>query len=42
MAEGVNVVVSFDAEQTHSVQQQRDGWQAILENFRQYVEALPR
>jgi uncharacterized protein YndB with AHSA1/START domain len=42
MAEGVNVVVSFDAEQTHSAQQQRDGWQAILDNFRQYVEAQPR
>jgi uncharacterized protein YndB with AHSA1/START domain len=42
MAEGVNVVVMFGAEQTHSEQQQPDGWQAILDNFRQYVEAQPR
>jgi len=39
MPEGVDVVVIFDAEQTHSEQQQRDGWQAILDNFKQYVEA---
>jgi uncharacterized protein YndB with AHSA1/START domain len=42
MAEGVDVVVIFDAEQTHSEQQQRDGWQAILDNFKQYVEARHR
>jgi len=42
MAEGVNVVVRFDAGQTHSQQQQRDGWQAILDNFRQYVEVQTR
>jgi uncharacterized protein YndB with AHSA1/START domain len=42
MADGVNVVVSFDAEQTHSAQQQRDGWQAVLDNVRQYVEARSR
>ena len=36
---GVEVTVAFDAEETHSEQQQRDGWQAILENFKQFVEA---
>jgi uncharacterized protein YndB with AHSA1/START domain len=36
---GVNVRVGFDAEDTHSVEQQRSGWQAILDNFRRYVEA---
>lgn len=36
---GVDVTIIFDAEQTHSEQQQRDGWQAILENFKRYVEA---
>lgn len=35
--DGVNVRVSFDAEPTHSVEQQRDGWQAILDNFARHV-----
>lgn len=35
---GVQVRVTFDGEQTHSVDQQRDGWQAILNNFARYVE----
>lgn len=34
---GVVVTVTFDAEQTHSEDQQRGGWQAILDNFRQHV-----
>lgn len=36
-----NVVVreTFDAEPTHSVEQQRDGWQAILNRFARHVEA---
>lgn len=38
MPAGVEVVVSFDGEQTHPEQQQREGWQAILDNFRRYVE----
>ncbi len=29
---------SFDAEQTNSVDMQRSGWQAILDNFKKYVE----
>ena len=37
--EGVNVEVAFDSEATHSVEQQRDGWQAILNKFGRYVEA---
>lgn len=36
---GVSVRVTFDAESTHSIEQQRDGWQAILNNFARYVEA---
>ena len=36
---GVKVQVSFDTEPTHSLEQQRAGWQAILDNFRRYVEA---
>jgi uncharacterized protein YndB with AHSA1/START domain len=35
---GVRVRVTFDAEQTHSIDQQREGWQAILDNFKRHVE----
>jgi uncharacterized protein YndB with AHSA1/START domain len=37
--EGVNVQVTFDSEPTHSLEQQRAGWQAILNNFGRYAEA---
>ena len=37
-AQGITVSVSFDAETTHSIEQQRSGWQAILDNFKHYVE----
>ena len=30
---------TFDADQTHPVDMQRAGWQAILDNFKRYVEA---
>ncbi len=36
---GVVVRVAFEAETTYSVEQQQAGWQAILENFRRFVEA---
>lgn len=36
---GVRVRVTFDSEPTHSIEQQRDGWQAILDNFARHVEA---
>ncbi len=36
---GVTVRVTFDAESEHPVEQQRQGWQAILENFARHVEA---
>jgi uncharacterized protein YndB with AHSA1/START domain len=35
--DGVTVRVTFDAEDTHSEEQQREGWQAILDNFRRHV-----
>ena len=38
-AKGVAVRVTFDSEPTHSIDQQRGGWQAILDNFARYVEA---
>jgi uncharacterized protein YndB with AHSA1/START domain len=40
--EGVTVRETFDAETTHSEEQQRRGWQAILNNFAKYVEAKQR
>ncbi|MBL7740592.1 MAG: SRPBCC family protein [Chitinophagaceae bacterium] len=30
---------SFEAESTHSVEMQKGGWQAILDNFKKYTEA---
>jgi len=36
---GVHVKVEFDGEDTHSVEQQREGWQAILNNFKRHVES---
>jgi len=38
-AAGVLVRVAFDAQTTHSPEQQRQGWQAILHRFTRYVEA---
>ena len=36
---GVTVKVEFDGEDMHSVEQQREGWQAILNNFKRHVES---
>lgn len=33
------VTTTFDAENTHPIEIQKDGWQAILNNFKNYVEA---
>jgi uncharacterized protein YndB with AHSA1/START domain len=33
------VVETFDAESTHTIMQQRSGWQAILNNFKRFTEA---
>ncbi|AMW06290.1 SRPBCC domain-containing protein [Gemmatimonas phototrophica] len=38
-SEGVTVTVAFDGEDTHSEEQQRAGWQAILDNFGRHVLA---
>lgn len=32
------VVETFEAENTHSIELQQSGWQAILDNFKKYVE----
>lgn len=37
--DAVGVRVMFDAEEQHSIELQRSGWQAILDNFKRHVEA---
>jgi uncharacterized protein YndB with AHSA1/START domain len=34
------IVETFEAEETHSIEQQRRGWQSILDNFKKYVELI--
>lgn len=36
--QGVVVRVTFDAEETHSLEQQKEGWLAILDNFKKHAE----
>ncbi|NLC21430.1 MAG: ATPase [Halomonadaceae bacterium] len=38
-SQGMHVRVTFESEPTHSIEQQREGWQAILDNFGRHVEA---
>lgn len=38
MDEDTKIVIVFDAETENSEDRQRQGWQAILENFRKHVE----
>ena len=33
------VTENFEAEETHSIEMQQGGWQAIMDNFRKYTEA---
>ncbi|WP_432721834.1 SRPBCC family protein [Jeongeupia wiesaeckerbachi] len=39
VADGVRLSETFDAEDAHSAEQQRQGWQSILDRFARYVEA---
>jgi len=41
-AGAVTVRITFDAESTHSIEQQRQGWQAILDRFARHVAATHR
>jgi uncharacterized protein YndB with AHSA1/START domain len=36
-----NIVETFEAEDTHPLDLQKSGWQAILDNFKKYVESNP-
>jgi len=40
--DGVTIRETFDGESTHSVEQQRAGWQSILDNFKRHVESRRR
>jgi uncharacterized protein YndB with AHSA1/START domain len=37
--DGVKVIETFDPESENSEELQKNGWQAILDNFRKYVES---
>jgi uncharacterized protein YndB with AHSA1/START domain len=39
IGEATKIVETFEAEDTHSVEMQQSGWQAILDNFKKYTEA---
>lgn len=36
--EGTHIIQTFDMESQNSEERQRSGWQAILDNFKKYVE----
>jgi uncharacterized protein YndB with AHSA1/START domain len=38
-AEATKVVETFEAEDTHSIEMQKEGWQAIMNNFKKYAES---
>jgi uncharacterized protein YndB with AHSA1/START domain len=38
--DGINFIETFDPEQENPVEMQRQGWHAILENFKQYTESI--
>lgn len=38
LGDKTEVIVTFDAETENPVEMQKDGWQAILDNFKKYVE----
>lgn len=37
--DGTRLTLSFDPETEHPIEMQRQGWQAILNHFKQYAEA---
>jgi uncharacterized protein YndB with AHSA1/START domain len=40
IGDDTKVTESFEAESTHSLEQQQQGWQAILDSFKKYTESL--
>lgn len=41
LGESVDVSVTFDAEQQHTAEEQRQGWQSILDHFARHVHGQP-
>lgn len=39
--EATKISETFEAENTHSIEMQKNGWQSILDNFKKYVESNP-
>ncbi|PRX54250.1 SRPBCC family protein [Flagellimonas meridianipacifica] len=39
MGNAVSIVETFEVEDTNTLEQQQQGWQAILDNFKSYVES---
>lgn len=37
---GTEVKVTFDSEDSHTIEQQEQGWQAILDRFKKHVESI--
>jgi len=38
--EGIKIVQTFDPESENSLEMQKNGWQAILDNFKKYTESI--
>lgn len=36
----VEIVETFEAEESHTIEQQQMGWQSILDNFKNYAESV--
>jgi len=36
----VKIIETFEAEDTNSLELQKTGWQAILDNFKRYAETV--
>ncbi|MCX7633507.1 MAG: activator of HSP90 ATPase, partial [Turneriella sp.] len=39
LGDKTKIVTVFDAESQNPIEMQKNGWQAILDNFKKYVEA---
>lgn len=42
LAQGVRIVETFEPEKTNPEEMQKSGWQAILDNFKKYVEGTTK
>jgi uncharacterized protein YndB with AHSA1/START domain len=40
LEDGVEIIESFEPENENSEEMQREGWQAILDNFKKYAEGI--